>query len=171
MRTKVTPEHGRPSSAHSTTKPRRAATGRWLCAAIGDKGDHLDWKEPFEVLEDIRWLFGLLEDFGEQNTDVPKQIAGLPVFEGLSRCSFPPLYNEADFDEILGMRYAQRMGWREDRWVGFSAAEVRIFIWSRERAEVLSQARVLRRRLQNTLEEYEQMKAANNQRSRKRKTI
>jgi hypothetical protein len=101
------------------------------------------------VLEDVRWLFGKLEEFGPEANPMDELVSGLPVFAGLS--GDPPLYHESDFNEIAGMRADKVLGWRENRWVGFSSAEVRVYVWSRDRMVILSQARVLRARLQAQL--------------------
>ena len=124
-------------------RPRSYPEGRWLRVAIGDKGDSLDWKEGFEVLGDIRFSLGLLEEFGEEKADLPAQLAGLAHFEGLAACPFPPLYHERDFDDVTSMKHEESLGWREYRQPGFSSAEVRIYVWSSRRKELLSQARVL----------------------------
>lgn len=131
------------SDQPTSSKDRR---GRWLCTAEGDVGDQLYWKDPYTVLEEVRWLFGRLEEFGPEAIPLDELVAGLPVFAGLS--GNPPLGRESDFDDIVGMRADERLGWRENRWVGFSSAAVRIFIWSKSRKEILSQARALRARLE-----------------------
>ena len=141
-------------------RPRSYPEGRWLRVAIGDKGDSLDWKEGFEVLGDIRFSLGLLEESGEQKADLPAQVSGLPFFEGLAACPFPPLYHERDFDDVTFMKHEESLGWREYRQPGFSSAEVRVYVWSSRRQELLSQARVLAARLDTTLEELEREKAA-----------
>jgi hypothetical protein len=126
--------------------------GRWLRVALGDKGDSLEWKEGYEVLENVRWLLGRLEEFGEEKADLASHFVNLPFFAGLAGCSFPPLYHESDFDCMSFMKHKESLGWREHRWVGFSSAEVGIFVWSSKRKELLSQARVLARRLEATLQ-------------------
>jgi hypothetical protein len=149
------------------SRPQSYPEGRWLRVAIGDKGDSLHWKEGFEVLGDIRFSLGLLEEFGEEKADLPAQIAGLPLFAGLAACPFPPLYRERDFDDVTFMKHEESLGWREHRQPGFSSAEVRVYVWSSRRKELLSQARVLAARLETTLEELEREKKA---RAPKKKT-
>jgi hypothetical protein len=148
-------------------RPQSYPEGRWLRVAIGDKGDSLDWKEGFEVLGDIRHSLCRLEEFGKEKADLRAQLAGLPFFEGLSACPFPPLYYESDFDDVTFMKHEESLGWREYRQPGFSSAEVRVYVWSSVRRELLSQARVLAARLETTLEELERDKAA---RAPKKKT-
>lgn len=144
-------------------KPLRPVSypeGRWLRVAIGDKGDDLYWKEGFEVLEEIRSHLCALEEFGEEKSDLPSQFENLPLWEALSECSFPPLYREGDFNMVTFMKHEESLGWREHRDPGFSAAEVRIYVWSSRRKELLSQARVLASRLAATLEDLQREKAA-----------
>jgi hypothetical protein len=141
-------------------RPHSYPEGRWLRVAIGDKGDSLHWNEGFEVLGDIRFSLGLLEEFGEEKADLPAQLAGLPFFAGLAACPLPPLYRERDFDDVTFMKHEESLGWREHRQPGFSSAEVRVYVWSSRRKELLSQARVLAARLETTLEELKLKKAA-----------
>lgn len=166
----MTTLQGTTKEAKTEKKPK----GRWLCCAIGDVGDEIYWKEPYEVLEEVRALFCLLEEFGSEKANVAEQVADLSVFEDLKDCSFPPLYDVSDFDWVACMRTDQRLGWREDRWPGMSGPEVRIYIWSRARKEVLSQARILRARLDShyeecTREKEEAAKAAGAQKNRPKK--
>ncbi|MCX6972515.1 MAG: hypothetical protein NTV93_20520 [Verrucomicrobia bacterium] len=143
--------------------------GRWLRVAIGDKGDSLDWKPGFEVLGDIRYSLGLLEEFGKEKAALPAQLAGLPCFAGLAACPFPPLYHECDFDDVTFMKHEESLGWRECRQPGFSSAEVRVYVWSSRRKELLSQARVLAARLETTLEELERNKVARSPQKKSRR--
>jgi len=132
-------------SAPGQSQPK--APGRWLCVAVGDKGDSLYWKGPYTALESIRSHFCELECYGEEKVGVTGMLEGLLIFMGLQDCAFPPLYKESDFDEVSHMRFGESLGWRENRWVGFSAAAVKIYIWSTKREAVLSEARILDRRL------------------------
>jgi len=68
-------------SAPGQSQPK--APGRWLCVAVGDKGDSLYWKGPYTALESIRSHFCELECYGEEKVGVTGMLKGLPIFMGL----------------------------------------------------------------------------------------
>ncbi len=137
----------RQQGASTPGRSRSNRPGRWLSVAVGDAGDALYWKAPYKLLESVRSHLCELEDYGEENAGLAGILEGLPIFKGLLNCPFPPLYRESDFDEVTHMRVGESLGWRENRWTGFSAVEVKIYIWSTKREAVFSEARILDRRL------------------------
>jgi hypothetical protein len=70
--------------------------------ASGELGDQVDWEPGFEALGEVRHILANFEELGEEESiDWDTIIGNHHYFDGI-RYDFPPLYNEADFEQAFG---------------------------------------------------------------------
>jgi hypothetical protein len=120
----------------------------WVLAAEGQLGDQVYWEEGFETIERARGLLCSMEEIDESKIDWWYLLQGLPDLGDIEKMSFPPLYNEDDFDEINGFLTVADEPENDDR-PSVSFNHIRVYIERDMLSCLMEQFNTLKDRLEN----------------------
>lgn len=122
----------------------------FIRAASGGLGDVIFWKARFKDIQHTQHLLSRLEELESGPEQLRQVVQGLPYFSPLLAMTFPPLYQETDFNNLGGFWVDQSSpdAEAEDDGPGRSFARLVIDIEASEVEGVLVSFRELGARLE-----------------------